>query len=98
VKPTVRPPVPEDPPFEITGEAGFDAAGTWIIRVTARFRDGTAPAEGTDLYAEAQLGALLAIMKAGQEGRRLGATQVRVFLDLGDGPRMIVPGDYMTAH
>ena len=81
----------ESSPFEILAEAGFDAAGTWIIRVTATFRDGVPP-EGSDLYGEANLGALLAIMKAGYEGRRLGATTARVYLDVGDGVRMIEPG------
>jgi hypothetical protein len=88
----------ESSPFEIAAEAGFDSNGTWVIRVTAHFRDG-APPEGSDLYGEARVGALLAIMKAGHEGRRLGATTARVYLDMGDGVRVIEPGgDPTTLH
>jgi hypothetical protein len=85
----------ESSPFEILAEASFDAAGTWVIRVTANFRDGVPP-EGSDLYGEARVGALLAIMKAGHEGRRLGATTARVYLDMGDGVRVIEPSGYPT--
>jgi hypothetical protein len=88
----------ESSPFEILAQAGFDAAGTWVIRVTARFRDGVPP-EGSDLYGEAKFGALLAIGRAGLEGRRLGATAARVYLDMGDGVRVIEPGgDPTTLH
>jgi len=88
----------ESSPFEIAAVAGFDSNGTWVIRVTAHFRNGV-PSEGSDLYGEARVGALLAIMKAGHEGRRLGATTARVYLDMGDGVRVIEPGgDPTTPH
>ena len=95
---TTRSSLPKDSAFTIQAEAGFDAAGVWVIRVTAEFRDGQPP-EGSDLLGEARLQALLAITQAGLEGRKLGATTARVFLDLGDGPRLIEPGlDSTTLH
>ena len=79
---------PSTSPFTISVKAGFDAKGTWIIDVTASFKDGF-PGQESDILLEARLGALLAIMEAGHEGRRLGATTACVYLDLGDGARMI---------
>src|SRR5688572_25115057 len=61
---TARPSLPDDSAFTIAAEVGFDAAGVWVIRVTARYRDGV-PAEGSDLRAEARVGAVLAIIRAG---------------------------------
>ena len=78
-------------PFTVEVEAGFSANGVWIIRAIVRYRDGV-PEDGSTLLGEARLALLAAIAEAGSEGRKLGATEARVYLDDGVSVRVIDPG------
>jgi hypothetical protein len=81
---------PDDPPFTLTVEAGFDEGGVWVIDARLVFRDGTPPT-GSGLLGDGRVALLKAIHEEGLRGRALGATRVLVRMDAGDGPVDITP-------
>lgn len=82
---------PQEPPFTISVEAGFDDSGFWLIDACIAWRDGMPP-QGSDLLGEARMAMLTAIAREAQHGRSLGATKVRVHME-GHGAQVNAEGD-----
>ncbi len=74
------------PLFSVSVQAGFAEDGVWSIDARLRFRDGKTPPIGSSLLADGHIALLKGIHREGILGRSLGATQVRLCMDAGDGP------------
>jgi hypothetical protein len=71
----------EQPPFTVRVEAAFDENGVWLIDARLKFRTGT-PKVGSQLLGLGRLALLEGVAREGLHGRTLGATKVRVHLDV----------------
>ena len=66
---------------EVIGFLGDD--GVWQIDATLTFRNGLDPQPGETLLGEGRLALLQGIVTEGLRGRSMGATRVRVRMDIG---------------
>jgi len=65
---------------QVTGSMGDD--GIWEIDATVTFRSGLDPQPGDELLGAGRLALLQGIVREGLRGRSLGATRVRVRMEI----------------
>ena len=73
--------IKDDFTTRVTGS--LDDDGVWQIDATVTFRDGLDPQPGDKLLGDGRLALLQGIVREGLRGRSMGATQVRVRMDIG---------------